>query len=683
MKKQLLLFAMMLLPLVASAQAEIDGIYYYLSSDNTASVTSNPNQYSGSVVIPEKVTYESIEYSVTSIGGSAFFYCSGLTSVTIGNSVTSIGYAAFEGCTGLTSITIPNSVTSIGLEAFSGCSGLTSVTIPNSVTSISDGAFYHCSGLTSITIPNSVTSIGSSAFRSCYGLTSVTIGNSVTSIGSYAFDNCSSLKKVIVKDIAAWCGIEFYGSNSNPLFYAKHIYSDEDTEITNLIIPNSVTSIGNSAFSYCSGLTSITIPNSVTSIGNGAFSGCSGLTSITIPNSVTSIGDGAFTYCSGLTSVSVENGNTVYDSRDNCNAIIETATNTLLYGCNITIIPNNVTSIGNTAFYNCSGLTSITIPNSVTSIGYEAFYKCSGLTSITIPNSVTSIGSYAFFNCSGLTSVTIGNSVTSIGGSAFENCSGLTSVTIPNNVTDLSSSGGIFKKCTGLKTVIIGSGITRIPQRTFLDCSSLESITCLNPTPPSCYNQRSEYWPFKDFTAILYVPKGSILQYKAADVWRNFVIIREIADEDNDIYLTINDGAKGSVKLKVIDANPFFTLKLEPDNGWQVSSLTLNGENVKAEMTEDGTYTTPAINSNSTLYVVYSQGATSAAALHTDDYQLSAFGNTLTISGTEGGEQISVYSIEGKNVTSLTAKKGTTEIVVNNNQTYIVKVKDQVYKIRM
>ena len=592
MKKHLLFILFMLLPMVASAQTEIDGIYYYLYSDNTASVTSNPNQYSGSVVIPEKVTYENVEYSVTSIEN----------------------------------------------RAFEGCSGLTSVTIPNSVTSIGDWAFYDCSGL----------------------------------------------KKVIVKDIAAWCGIKFggAGADSNPLFYAHHLYSDEDTEITNLIIPNSVTSIGDYAFDGCSGLTSVTIPNSVTSIGNGAFSGCSGLTSINIPSSVTSIGSYAFSNCSGLTSVTVENGNTVYDSRDNCNAIIETATNTLLYGCNITIIPNNVTSIGNTAFYNCSGLTSVTIPNSVTSIGYEAFYKCSGLTSIIIPNSVTSIENYAFLGCSGLTSVTIGTSVTSIGSYAFSNCSGLTSITIPNNVTDLRG-GGIFEKCTGLKTVIIGSGITRIPQRTFLDCSSLESITCLNPTPPSCYNQRSEYWPFKDFTAILYVPKGSILQYKAADVWRNFVIIREIADEDNDIYLTINDGAKGSVKLKVIDANPFFTLKLEPDNGWQVSSLTLNGENVKAEMTEDGTYTTPAINSNSTLYVVYSQGATSAAALHTDDYQLSAFGNTLTISGTEGGEQISVYSIEGKNVTSLTAKKGTTEIVVNKNQTYIVKVKDQVYKIRM
>jgi len=610
MKKHLLFFLFMLLPMAASAQSvEIDGIYYYLSWDNTASVIGNPNQYSGSVVIPEKVTFENVEYFVTSIGSYAFSYCSGLTSVTIGNSVTSIGNYAFENCSGLTSVTIGNSVTSIGNYAFNECSKLTSITIPSSVMSIGESAFMACSGLTSVSVEN---------------------GNTVYD----SRDNCNAIIETATNTLLYGCNIT--------------------------IIPNNVTSIGSYAFYDCSGLTSITIPNSVTSIGNYAFS-----------------------YCSGLTSVSVENGNTVYDSRDNCNAIIETATNTLLYGCNITIIPNSVTSIGNWAFSGCSGLTSITIPNNVTSIGNGAFSYCSGLTSITIPNSVTSIGNWAFSHCSGLTSVTIGNSVTSIGNCAFYNCSGLTSITIPNNVTDLNLSGGIFEKCTGLKTVIIGSGITRIPQSTFLDCSSLESITCLNPTPPSCYNQRSEYWPFKDFTAILYVPKGSILQYKAADVWRNFVIIREIADEDNDIYLTINDGAKGSVKLKVIDANPFFTLKLEPDNGWQVSSLTLNGENVKAEMTEDGTYTTPAINSNSTLYVVYSQGATSAAALHTDDYQLSAFGNTLTISGTEGGEQISVYSIEGKNVTSLTADKGMTEIVVNDNQTYIVKVKDQVYKIRM
>ena len=279
MKKQLLLFLLMLLPMVASAHdIEVqngDGVtiyYNYINDGKELEVFGS--SYSVNIVIPEEVTYMNRTRKVTSIGYRAFYECSKLTSVTIPNSVTSIGDGAFGRCSGLTSVTIGNSVTSIGDDAFDGCSGLTSVTIPNSVTSIGRNAFENCSGLTTITIPNSVTSIGEYAFFYCSGLTSITIGNSVTSIGWYAFKNCSGLQKVIVSDIAAWCGIKFGDNSANPLYYAHHIYSDENTEIKDLVIPNSVTSIGDDAFDGCSGLTSVTIPNSVKSIGSHAFDGC-------------------------------------------------------------------------------------------------------------------------------------------------------------------------------------------------------------------------------------------------------------------------------------------------------------------------------------------------------------------------------------------------------------------------
>ena len=209
-----------------------------------------------------------------------------------------------------------------------------------------------------------------------------------------------------------------------------------------VVIPNSVTVIGESAFSWCSSLTSVSIPNSVTSIGDEAFFYCSRLTSVSIPDSVTSIGTSAFSGCSRLTSVS---------------------------------IPDSVTSIGTSAFSGCSRLTSVTIPNSVTSIGESAFERCDSLTSVTIPNSVTSIGVSAFYGCSSLTGVTIPNSVTSIGGSAFSGCSSLTSVTIPNSVTNIG--GSAFSGCTSLTSVSLGSGLTYISSNTFSGCQLLQSIT--------------------------------------------------------------------------------------------------------------------------------------------------------------------------------------------------------------
>ena len=416
------------------------GAFNYCSSLTAITVAENNPAYSSLAgVLFDKSQTTLLEYpagrvgsytipnSVTSIGEYyAFFFCTKLTSVTIGTNVTSIGDQAFYYCSGLTNLTIGTNVTSIGVQAFCGCTSLTSVTIPNSVTSLGDEAFWNCTNLTTITvaannpaysslagvlfdknqttlleypaglvgnytIPNRVTSIGDYAFSECINLTSVTIGTNVTSIGNYAFWYCDGL--------------------------------------TNLTIGTNVTSIGNYAFDSCTSLTSVTIPNSITSIGDYAFAICFGLTSVTIGTNVTSIGDGAFEYCTNLTAITVAANNPAYSSL--AGVLFDKNQTTLLeYPIGLVgsyTIPNSVTSIGDYAFTECINLTSVTIGTNVTSIGESAFYACFGLTNVTILNSITTIGDYAFCICDNLTRGYFeGNAPTSVGLDVFSGDNNLT-----------------------------------------------------------------------------------------------------------------------------------------------------------------------------------------------------------------------------------------------------------------
>ena len=493
-----------------------------------------------SIVIPDSV--RQIEYE-------AFRGCSSLHSIFISDSVTKIGEGAFSSCESLQSIVvsegntiydsrnncnaiiekksntlvagcshtvIPNSVTHIGWYAFSGCSSLRSIVIPDTITHIGWDAFRGCKSLPrqsdglliindwlidvpknieKITIPDIVKHIGLNAFNDYSSLQSIVIPDSVTQIDSETFCDCSSLQSIVIPNSVTHIGWNaFRGCKSLPrqsdgLLIINDWLIDVPKNIKKITIPNLVKHIGDNSFSGCSSLRSILIPNSVTHIGEKAFVDCISLQAIVIPDSVTQIGKSAFNGCSSLQAIVVSEGNTKYDSRNNCNAIIETESDTLLAGCSQTVIPDSVTHIGDSAFRGCSSLQAIVIPDSVTQIGDFAFNQCSSLQSIVIPNTVTFIGYGAFVDCSSLQSIVVSegntkydsrndcnaiietenntlvvgcnqtvipNSVTHIGLFAFCGCNSPNPIIIPDSVTQIGMSS--FSSFHGLPSIIIPKG---------------------------------------------------------------------------------------------------------------------------------------------------------------------------------------------------------------------------------
>ena len=546
-------------------KVQIGDLYYNLDATNqTAEVTSQNSRFpywSTTITTantPASVTYNSVTYSVTSIGDDAFDGCKSLTSVTIPNSVTSIGKFAFNGCTGLTSVTIPNSVTSIGNNAFYRCIGLTSVTIPNSVTSIGESAFNGCSSLTSVAIPNNVTSIGDGAFSGCKSLTSVTISNSVTSIGYSAFSGCTGLTSVAIPNNVTSIGdgafsgctgltsINVASDNSNYCSVDGVLFNKDKTTLIQYpggkqgayTIPNSVTSIGHYAFFGCSGLISLTIPNSVTSIGWWAFSYCSGLTSVTIPNSVTSIGSYAFQDCTGLTSIKTmcfippTLGEDVFSQVDpNLQFYLPQGSETLYQQDKqwrqfTSIIPFRSPFKINGLYY------TLNADNSKAEVTYENLSDTNytSLNIVIIPPSVTlrdlsfdvtSISDSAFTNCASLEAISLPSSLTSIGDYAFANINSrkFNSIIFPHRVVSVGK--GAFSNDIYLENIEFGDDMEFIGEDAFKGCSRVLTMTSWSEFTPNVATGALD--DIKS-AAELYVRSSCLRKYEIDDNWNRFLL---------------------------------------------------------------------------------------------------------------------------------------------------------------
>ena len=462
-----------------------------------------------------------LAFGLTQLNAQTFTYGDLVYEVNYGSSVTVLEHVDGTDATG--TLTIPDqvvyngntyAVTAIDDYAFSYCQGLTgTLTLPSTLEEIGDDAFDYCGFTGVVTIPASVEWIGYTPFYGCDGIEGFVVDPANQDYDSR--DNCNAVILTYNDELQFGC--------------------------KNSTIPDGVVSIAEDAFNRCSGLTSITIPSSVTEIGGWSF-WFTGLTSINIPASVTYIGENPFAGCAALTEITVEEGNPIFDSRNGCNAIVRTSTNELLSGCQNTLIPNDVTRIGNNAFYYCSTLSGeLVIPENITSIGEYAFEKCTGLTgSLVIPNTVVELGESAFAYCTGFDgTLTLSESLTFIGGWTFEECAGFKgSLVIPNLVTEIGSSA--FEGCHGFDgTLTLSKSLEYVGGFAFASCSGFAEAVILTETPPTL-----DVYPFGGFGSNkLIVPCGCVSVYENSDWSEQFtnivedcVVISEVESKGTAVY---------------------------------------------------------------------------------------------------------------------------------------------------
>ena len=600
------------------------------------------NGFRGNLILPN---------SLRTIGDSAFYWCGFSGELVLSNSLTEIGYAAFFANDFTGDLVIPNSVITIGDWAFSDCLFSGSLTLGSSLRVIGEGAFSGCEGFTgALTIPDSVELIGYCAFNRCHGFTgnSLILGNAITTIDEGAFSDCGFTGDLVIPSSVTMIGDWAFSGSS-----FEHVTVEQgntgydsrgncnaiiETETNVLIlgsgstvIPNTVVSIAEAAFYYNQELTSIVIPNSVIFIDNAAFCGCSNLTSISISESVNSLGTGLFSYCDKLGQITVDEENPVFDSRDNCNAIIETSTNTLVQGCKGTVIPNTVQAIGDYAFFCCTGFTgSLTIPNSVITIGSNAFGFCTGFSgSLTLGNSITTIGDGAFRGLGIIGNLVIPNSVTTIGKLAFEYCPGL--------------SGSL----------ILGKSVASIGDAAFGSCG-FTTIVSLAATPPDLvcdYEYEDEDWGCYYFAIdSLTVPCGYALAYEESDWGDHFTSI----SEDCSLHtISIENTTGGTVSTLVNSAmlGDEVSISYIVDPGFVLNSITV----CKAD---DVTMMIPCYNNSFVMpnyNVVVKPSFGNTAVTESSNATASIYPNPtkgdVTIEA-EGLQRINVYNTFGQLVES-------------------------------